>query len=93
MAPMSVVAFSLSRPDVILDRGTWAIERRERGRVAVESDRVDILAASTDYGNQPSMIHAQGGRGSKTKAGRIPSIILHLLRTRPGIRGALKSIT
>jgi hypothetical protein len=42
-APMSVVAFSLSRPDVILDRGTCAIERRERTRAAPVS-RVDMLA-------------------------------------------------
>jgi hypothetical protein len=51
IAPISVVAFSLSKPDVILDRGTWARERRERGRVAAESGRVDILAASKRYHN------------------------------------------
>jgi len=48
-APTSVVAFSLSSPDVILDRGTWAMERRERGRVAAESGREDMMAAPTKY--------------------------------------------
>ena len=40
--PMSAVAFSLSSPDGILDRGAWAMERRERGRVAAESGRTDM---------------------------------------------------
>ena len=39
---MSAVAFSLSSPDGILDRGAWAMERRERGRVAAESGRTDM---------------------------------------------------
>lgn len=71
IAPMSVVAFSLSKPDVILDRGTWARDRRERGRVAVESGRVDILAACTRDRDQSSMIHAQGRRGSRIRDDRI----------------------
>lgn len=47
VAPISAVAFSLSRLDVILDRGTWAMERRERTRAA-ESCREDIVATGLD---------------------------------------------
>jgi hypothetical protein len=71
IAPISVVAFSLSKPDVILDRGTWARERRERGRVAAESGLVDIMAASTRCHNQLSMIDSQNWRGLQINAGRV----------------------
>lgn len=62
VAPMSAVAFSLSRLDVILDRGTWAMERRERTRAA-ESCREDIMATGLDQPYHPSIIRAKRPSG------------------------------
>lgn len=43
IAPMSVVEFSLSMVDVSLDRGTWAIERRDRGRTDPAESPLDAM--------------------------------------------------
>jgi hypothetical protein len=39
----SAVMFALSAPGIILDGGTWAIERRERGRTAGAESRDGII--------------------------------------------------
>lgn len=41
--PISVVEFSLSMVDVSLDRGTWAIERRVRGRTDPAESPLDAI--------------------------------------------------
>ena len=49
---MSVVVFSLSTPDVNLDRGTWAIERRDRGRADPAESLLDAMRQDIGYHRQ-----------------------------------------
>lgn len=69
---MSAVAFSLSR-DVILDRGTWAMERRERTRAA-ESVRED-MADNNRF--RPGQVPEAGRTGERCMHSVVVVVGLH----------------